>query len=385
MHGGERRRRSPARGTPPRSPTGPTTCARIAFDAAGNSRTTATVASRVLDNTAPGRLRHRPGHVPRPRRRSPRPPPTRSASPTSVDPVQRRRARTAGRRSARTTRRRTRAHGTPPALADGAYDVRAIATDTAGNQATSALGGAYVNNTGPTGTDVQGTNGARAPTTSSTPATPSPSPTARRSPPPRSSPAGTAASTAIRVRVANNGATDSMEFYDAANTTALGLLKAGTALAIEADYVTGASLFSATIVRSGSTVTVTIGSLISGAVTTKARGKSPMTWQTSSQATASRPRQAGAAVDGDRVRRQRRGLLDGAPPPPALARLAGARAQRAARAARARPRVRAARRGRAEAPARVPRAARCRCRTPRRAPRSSAPPRCGRARRPAAR
>ena len=44
-------------------------------------------------------------------------------------------------------------------------------------------------------------------------------------------------------------------------------------------------MFNATIVRSGSTFTVTIGTLISGAVTTKAKGKSPMTWQTNSAAT----------------------------------------------------------------------------------------------------
>ena len=43
--------------------------------------------------------------------------------------------------------------------ADGAYDIRAVAQDTLGNQGTSALGSAYVNNGGPTGTDVQGTNG----------------------------------------------------------------------------------------------------------------------------------------------------------------------------------------------------------------------------------
>ena len=64
-----------------------------------------------------------------------------------------------------------------------------------------------------------------------------------------------------------------MEFYDAANTTPLGLLATGTALSINIDHVTAPTVFNATIVRSGSTFTVTIGSLISGAVTTSPKGK----------------------------------------------------------------------------------------------------------------
>ena len=54
---------------------------------------------------------------------------------------------------------------------------------------------------------------------------------------------------------------------------ALGLLTAGTVLTINADYVTAATLFNATIVRSGSTITITIGTLISGAVTDEAQGQ----------------------------------------------------------------------------------------------------------------
>ena len=94
-----------------------------------------------------------------------------------------------------------------------------------------------------------------------------------------------AAPAAIRVRVNNNGTTDSMAFYDAANTTPLGLLAAGSVLSIYLDFVTGPTVFNATIARSGSTFTVTIGSLVSGAVTSNAKGKNTMTWQPSSQAT----------------------------------------------------------------------------------------------------
>jgi hypothetical protein len=89
----------------------------------------------------------------------------------------------------------------------------------------------------------------------------------------------------MRVRVNNPGTADTMEFYDAANTTPLGLLATGTALSINIDHVTAPSVFNATIVRSGSNITVTIGSLISGAVTSNPKGKNAMVWQTSSQAT----------------------------------------------------------------------------------------------------
>jgi hypothetical protein len=167
---------------------------------------------------------------------------------------------------------------------DGAYDIRASASDTLGNQGFSALGSAFVNNNGPTGSDVQGTNGGvndkldagdTVIFTYSAAITPS------------SILAGWsgAAPAAIRVRVNNNGPADSMEFYDAANTTSLGLLSSGTTLSINIDHVTASSLFNATISRSGATFTVTIGSLISGAVTTNPKGKSPMVWLTSSQAT----------------------------------------------------------------------------------------------------
>ena len=168
--------------------------------------------------------------------------------------------------------------------ADGNYDIRAIATDALGNQGASALGTAYVNNTGPTGSDVQGTNGgvddrldAGDTVVFSYSAAITPS----------SILAGWsgAAPAAIRVRVNNNGTTDSMSFYDAANTTPLGLLATGTALNIYLDFVSGPTVFNATIARSGSAVTVTIGSLVSGAVTSTAKGRNSMVWQPSSQAT----------------------------------------------------------------------------------------------------
>ena len=161
--------------------------------------------------------------------------------------------------------------------------MRALATDTLGNQSTSTVVAAYVNNTGPTGTDVQSTNNN---VNDKIDAGDTVTFTYSEAIAPASILAGwNGSSTAIRVRVNNNGGNDAMVFYDAANTTALNILATGTSLSIEADYVSGATLFNATIVRSGSNLTITIGTLISGTVTTKAKGKAPMTWQTNSAAT----------------------------------------------------------------------------------------------------
>jgi len=175
-------------------------------------------------------------------------------------------------------------NSTSPSLADGSYDVRAQAQDAIGNQGTSATVSTYVNNTGPTGTDVQGTNGGvndrldagdTVVFTYSAAITPSSILPGWNG----------AAPAAIRVRVNNNATTDSMAFYDATNTTPIGLLATGSVLSIYLDYVSGPTVFNATIARSGSTFTVTIGTLVSGAVTATAKGKNDMVWQPSSQAT----------------------------------------------------------------------------------------------------
>ena len=66
-------------------------------------------------------------------------------------------------------------------LADGGYDLRAIATDVAGNATTSAvLANRVIDNTAPTGIDHPDDQRAAAPRRSPRPATPSPTPSPRR-------------------------------------------------------------------------------------------------------------------------------------------------------------------------------------------------------------
>ena len=255
----------------------------VAVDAAGNTRTSTTVAARVTDNTGPVVSVTSPGMF--------RTSTTVTATATDATGV----ASVAIQYSLAGAGAYTTIC-TPVAAPyscawnaaarpDGAYDIRAVATDTLGNVATSAVVSAYVNNTGPTGTDVQGANGG---INDRLDAGDSVAFTYSEAIAPASILAGwNGSSTAIRVRANNAGTSDSMEFYDAANTTALGLLASGTSLAINIDHVTAPTVFNATIARSGATVTVTLGSLISGAVTAMPKGKNAMIWQTSSQATSS--------------------------------------------------------------------------------------------------
>ena len=255
----------------------------VAVDRAGNTRNSTSTTARIVDNTGPATTVTSPGMF-----RG-----TVTVNATATDPrgvagvaIQ---LSPAGAGSWTTICTDTSSpyscSWNAGALADGDYDLRAVAQDNIGNQAASPTVTATVNNTGPTGTDVQGANGA-ASVNDKLDAGDSVTFTYSEAIAPASILAGwNGSSTPIRVRVANNGATDAMTFHDAANTTALTLLAAGTSLSIEADYVTAPTVFNATIVRSGATTTVTIGSLISGAQATKAKGKSAMTWQTSSAAT----------------------------------------------------------------------------------------------------
>jgi len=253
----------------------------VAIDAAGNTRASTAVTARVVDNTGPAVTATSPGMF--------RTSTTVNATATDATGVQ-----------SVTIQYRPAGSGTytslctdtsspyscawaAGALADGAYEVRALATDTPGNQSTSAVVSAYVNNTGPTAVDVQGTNGG---VNDKLDAGDTVIFTYSEAISPTSILAGwTTGTAAARVRANNNGTSDSMEFYDAANTTPLGLLATGTTLSINIDHVTAPTLFNGTISRSGSTITVTIGSLISGAATTLPKGKNAMVWQAGSQAT----------------------------------------------------------------------------------------------------
>jgi hypothetical protein len=167
------------------------------------------------------------------------------------------------------------------ALADGCYDLRALATDAAGDQGTSVVAGVRLENTTPTGTDVQTGNGGSAAglleagdwirLTWSEPLAPASILTG-----------WAGAAQAIRVTVTNSANNDRMDFTTTGGTR-LNLVSTATSLQLRANFVTATATFDATMVQSGTSVTVTLGARLSG--TTAAAGTGTITWQPSASAT----------------------------------------------------------------------------------------------------
>jgi hypothetical protein len=180
------------------------------------------------------------------------------------------------------------------ALADGGYDFRATATDAAGNTATSTiLANRVVDNTAPTGVDIQTTNVA-----GGTDAKPETGDVITYSFSDPMSPASilagwTGATTTVVVRF-TNGNPDVVSVWNATNTTqlALGSVRSGK------KYVTGDVLFSgSTAVMSGSTIVVTLG--VPNGSTATANGKTQLQWTVSTLATdlAGNPLTAGTIAE----------------------------------------------------------------------------------------
>jgi chitinase len=179
-------------------------------------------------------------------------------------------------------------------LADGGYDFRATATDAAGNTATSAiLANRVVDNTAPTGIDIQTTNIA-----GGTDAKPETGDLITYSFSDPMSPASilagwTGAITTVVVRF-TNGNPDVVTVWNPTNTTqlALGSVRSGK------KYVTGDVLFSgSTAVMNGSTIVVTLG--VPNGSTATANGKTQLQWTVSTLATdlAGNPLTAGTVAE----------------------------------------------------------------------------------------
>jgi hypothetical protein len=170
------------------------------------------------------------------------------------------------------------------ALADGSYDLRATATDSLGRQTTSAtITARVVDNTAPTGSDVQVANGSgtahKMDTGDTLTFTWSEAMSAN------SILAGwNGSSTAVTVRVTDGGAADTLSIYNAANTTRL-RITGTTDLLLRADRTDAAgATFAATAALSGNRVTVTLGALQSGNSKTNTK-TTAMAWTPSSFAT----------------------------------------------------------------------------------------------------
>jgi hypothetical protein len=168
------------------------------------------------------------------------------------------------------------------AVSTGNYDLRARATDNAGKTTTSAIVASRTIVRQPSGTAVATTNGGS--TTGRLEQNDTITFTFSEQMAPASILSGwTGTSTAIRVYIANGTTTDTMDFRDSTGTTRLNLTGSATDLNLGGNFVTNATVFNGTIRQTGATITVTLGSRISGTVTTASAGT--ITWRPSSLAT----------------------------------------------------------------------------------------------------
>jgi hypothetical protein len=264
----------------------------VATDVAGNATTSAVVANRRIDNTGPSVSVNDPGAYVRG---------TITVSAAASDAgsgmvsVAIQRAPTGSTTWTTICTDTTSAYScslNTTTLADGGYDFRAIATDAVGNATTSAvLANRVVDNTGPTGVDIQTTN-------ASASAHPETGDTIVYTFSEAMSPASiltgwTGASTPVTVRF-TNGNPDVVTVWNSANTvqTALGNFNSGK------KYVTSTMSFTgSTMLMSGSTVVVTLGAPTTGTQTP--HGNTSLKWTVSTAATdlAGNPLTAGTITE----------------------------------------------------------------------------------------
>ena len=168
-------------------------------------------------------------------------------------------------------------------LAAGSYGYSLTLADVAGNSRTASGFTVTVDNTAPTASDVQAANGST--TAGLAQQGDTISFTYSEAPDPNSILAGwSGASTSVVVRL-NNGTNDTVAIFNAANATQLPL---GSVNLGRTDYTTanltfGASGTASTMVLSGSTLTIALGTQSAAATTAAATGT--MSWTPSATAT----------------------------------------------------------------------------------------------------
>ncbi len=156
------------------------------------------------------------------------------------------------------------------------YSIRAV--DNAGNVATKNTFSVVVDTTVPAGSDIQTTNGG----TAGRPDVGDKIVYTYTEPiDPESILSGwTGPSQAVTIRFTNSAANDRVAIWNAANTAQLPF---GT-IATNGNFVTRNSVFTGTMVQSGATITITLGTLTSGTVRTYGTARA-MTWTPSASAT----------------------------------------------------------------------------------------------------
>jgi chitinase len=235
----------------------------IATDVAGNAAASTAVTSRRVDNTAPAVSLTDPG--------SPKTG-TFTLSATSTDAGSGVGSVAFQRRVTGTTTWTTLCTDTTApyscaydstTVADNAYDLQAVATDVAGNAASSIVGARVTNNTPPTPTDVNATNGTGTAALVDTGDTIEFDFNEPLQPASIMTGWDGSAGAAVTVRVLDNANLDSFEIWNAPNTTQTRLTAGGPVVAKK--LVSASLTFNATLAQtSAGAYTVTLGTIRAG-------------------------------------------------------------------------------------------------------------------------
>jgi hypothetical protein len=246
----------------------------VAEDVAGNTLISTVVANRRVDNNGPTTNFTDPGSPVRA---------TVTLTATATDPVGvqsvvfRRRPASGGAWTTLCTV--NAAPYTCPwnttSVANGSYDVEALATDTIGRTTSVIHAARVVDNTAPAPVDVQATN------VGATAGQPETGDWIRFTFSEALAPASVLAgwngsAIAVRASFTNAGTSDTLDVLNAAGTARTNLMFAANSLVI-GNVVSANTVFNATMVRSGSAITVTLGALQSGSVRTASAGA--MSWR----------------------------------------------------------------------------------------------------------
>ena len=252
----------------------------VAADAAGNTLISAVVANRRVDNNGPTTSFTDPGSPVRG---------TITLTATATDPagvasvVFRRRP--AGGGAWTTLCTVNAAPYTCPwnttSVTDGGYDVEALATDTVGRTTSVIHAARVVDNSAPAPVDVQATN------VGATAGRPETNDWIRFTFSEALAPASVLAgwdgsAVAVQASFTNAGASDTLDVLNAAGTARTNLMFAANSLVV-GNVVSANTLFDATMVQSGSTITVTLGALQSGSVRTG--NANAMSWRSATAVT----------------------------------------------------------------------------------------------------
>jgi hypothetical protein len=169
------------------------------------------------------------------------------------------------------------------AVSDGVYDLRAVTTDNAGNVTNSStVANRTVDNTAPTATNIQTTN-----VGGGTAGRPENGDTLTFTYSEQLLSTSVLAgwngtSTAVTVRMTQNGANDQFEVWNAANNARLPLTN--TFVTLNGNYIQASATFNATMVQSGANITITLGALTGGTVRTETTAAA-LSWPSSTTPT----------------------------------------------------------------------------------------------------